>query len=323
LNGIIGNQNRQDPDMTSYIYMLPLGQGNGPSPGVMQKPWGKSNFGFRCCWGSLSESFAKLGDSLYFASPESGTLFVNQFVSSRLQLDQLGVSVEQESDFLLSDTSSTKLTIRTSKPVNLSLKIRVPGWLELEGSVTLNGEHLTDPVHAGSYFEIQRQWNDGDVVEAFFPPSLRTEPLNDFHSEYNATVAFMYGPLVLAGVDIDTDIIVPQGDTLQPSSFISRNKSCAHLEFVATGRDRETMRMIPLRDVVWEKYAVYFHTAGSKPPQPGQGYCPHSHGDDMVLEDSDEGDSFLVKPGASGLDSTDVYRGVPWELKDGSFTSVV
>merc|ERR1719272_2557946 len=90
LNGVIGNQNRQDPSMTSYIYMLPLGQGNGPTGGVVTKPWGKSDYGFPCCWGTLSESFAKLGDSVYFASQEENTLFVNQFVSSRVQLDEFG-----------------------------------------------------------------------------------------------------------------------------------------------------------------------------------------------------------------------------------------
>eukprot|EP01046_Picozoa_sp_COSAG06_P019945 COSAG06_NODE_1440_length_9457_cov_4.634751_4_plen_60_part_00 len=32
-----------------------------PLGGVNTKPWGKSDYGFPCCWGTLSESFAKLG----------------------------------------------------------------------------------------------------------------------------------------------------------------------------------------------------------------------------------------------------------------------
>merc|ERR1711935_591253 len=124
LNGVIGNQNRQDPSVTSYIYMLPLGNGKGPTGGVMTKPWGKSDWGFPCCWGSLSESFAKLGDSIYFTLPEANVLFVNQFVSSRVRLEHLQVSVEQEAEFLTSPTSTTKLTIRTSRKVALTLKIR-------------------------------------------------------------------------------------------------------------------------------------------------------------------------------------------------------
>ena len=41
--------------------MLPMGSG-------VKKPWGKSNYGFVCCWGTLSEQFSKLSDSIYFES---------------------------------------------------------------------------------------------------------------------------------------------------------------------------------------------------------------------------------------------------------------
>jgi len=322
LNGMIGNQNRQDPSMTSYIYMLPLGQGNGPTGGVVTKPWGKSDYGFPCCWGTLSESFAKLGDSIYFVSQEENTLFVNQFVSSRVQLDEFGLSLEQEADFLRSPTSTAKLTIHTAKDVDLSLKIRVPGWLALPGTISLNGQQLTEVVQAGSYFEIQRNWSDGDVVDVSFPPSLWTEPLNDLHAEYNATVAFKYGPLVLAGVDIDTDIFVPQGDVMQPDVFITQNSTRA-LEFEAIAADGKRMRMLPVRDVMLERYAVYFHTAGTKPFQPQHGYCPHSQGDEYVdMVDLDE-DSVLVSDGSPGPAPVVGGHGVSWELVEGVLTTIV
>merc|ERR1712232_984202 len=109
-------------------------------------------------------------------------------------------------------------------------------------------------------------------------------------------------------------IFMPQGDVMRPSNFITRNSSSVKLEFNAVARSGETMRMIPLRDVVWEKYAVYFHTTGQKPSQPAQGYCPHSQGDGYVgMEDVDEGHSFLVRPG----------RELPSQLGSVTFTSVV
>ena len=47
--------------------------------------------------------------------------------------------------------------------------------------------------------------------------------------EHNATLAFMYGPLVLAGVHMDTDVWVPKGGTkgakADPASFITRNST--------------------------------------------------------------------------------------------------
>lgn len=307
--------------MTSYIYMLPLGNGQGPTGGVMTKPWGTSDYGFPCCWGTLSESFAKLGDSIYFALPEANVLFVNQFVSSRVRLEHLQMSVEQEADFLTSPTSTTKLTIRTSTKATLTLKIRVPAWLELEGSITLNGQQLPGPVQPGSYFEIHRQWSDGDVVEAAFPPSLWAEPLNDFHAVYNATVAFKYGPLVLAGVDIHTDIFVPHGDAMQPSTFITRDST--KLEFEALAADGTRMRMLPLRDVMREQYAVYFHTAGTKPFQPKQGYCPHSEGHMFADMQQDFDDSALVSSGPPGPAPVATGHGVQWQLLDGMITHLV
>ena len=42
-------------------------------------------------------------------------------------------------------------------------------------------------------------WVDGDSVSLHFAPTLWTVPLNDYHPEHNATLAFMFGPLVLAG----------------------------------------------------------------------------------------------------------------------------
>lgn len=92
----------------------------------------------------------------------------------------------------------------------------------------------------------------------------------------NATIAWMYGPLVLAGVGVESDIFVPHGgDARAPAAFLRRN-STSTLEFEAVGADGRRMRMIPLRDVTTERYVVYFYTAGTKPPQPSVHYCPHS-----------------------------------------------
>ena len=61
-NGLIGNMNRLPPynpssHQVGFIYMLPLGGGG------ITKPWGNSvDGGFPCCWGTLSETFAKLAD---------------------------------------------------------------------------------------------------------------------------------------------------------------------------------------------------------------------------------------------------------------------
>jgi len=277
-NGIVGNQKRSSAGgPTSYIYMLPLG-------GANKKPWGKSDHGFPCCWGTLSESFAKLGDSVFFQSPAGDTLYVNQFVSASAAWN--GVMVEQTADFPLHPTKTATLRIRVPKGGNahFALMVRVPGWvMGSAAAASLNDASvlLGEAAKAGSgsgFARFERTWADGDALSFSFPPSLRAEPLNDYHAEYNATFAFMFGPLVLAAVDVDSDVFVPRGGDAfrtDPSVFISRN-STTKLEFEAVGEDGTKLRMIPLREVMDERYVVYFMTAGTKPAQPAVHYCPRS-----------------------------------------------
>ena len=104
LNGLIGNQNRLNPAMTSFIYMLPL----GPSS---RKPWGASNDGFPCCWGTLAETFSKLTDSIYFQTPDASTLFVNQFVSSTATWVEHDIAITQSAAFPDSQQSTTVITV--------------------------------------------------------------------------------------------------------------------------------------------------------------------------------------------------------------------
>lgn len=260
-----------------------------PLGGVNTKPWGKSDYGFPCCWGTLSESFAKLGDSIFFWQPaEKSTthkpaLFINQFVSATAKLRELSgkVSVEQDAQFPIDPERTSTLTVHGSG--EFDFMIRIPEWAKGKNLVTVNGVHVDGaPYKPASYLRVSRAWKAGDKVQLAFPMALWTEPLNDYHPEQNATLAFMYGPLVLAGVDVATDIFVPKGGTVDakadPSCFIERTSNTS-LSFTATGEDGSKMSMIPLKDVMPQKYAVYFMTAGTKPPQPHNGYCPHSHGD--------------------------------------------
>ena len=340
LNGIVGNQDRRGgaEEATSYIYMQPLG---GPS----FKPWGKSDFGFPCCWGTLSEAFSKLSDSVFFASSSSSSsadgpsLYVNQFVSATARLRILGlpgVSVEQKALFPTHPTETSKLTVHGAG--EFSMMIRVPGWSDpAESTVRVNGVSVASPgssggssggLEPGSYVRLQRAWVDGDTVEASFPLRVWSDPINDFHPEYNATIAFMYGPLVLAGVHMDTDVWVPKGGPeaakADPASFITLNSTAEsnEPEFEAEAAGGSKMKMIPLKDVMDERYVVYFMTAGTKPPQPEVVYCPHSppikeneassssaSGDDGLL--GLVGSTIRLPGGVNDHDQDLVSRGAP------------
>jgi DUF1680 family protein len=327
LNGIIGNQNKEDPDgATSYIYMQPLG-------GVNVKPWGKSDYGFPCCWGTLSESFAKLGDSIFFwqpaKSPGTPALYVNQFVSATTKLRQLpgAVSVKQVASFPISPNTTSTLVIQGSG--TFDIMIRVPKWAGGANSVTINGAAVAGaPYTPESYLKVSHAWKDGDKVEIAFPMSLWTSPLNDKHPEHNSTLAFMYGPLVLAGIDMESDIWVPKGGAeaakTNPASFITRTSNTA-LTFSGMGANGTSIQMIALKDVMAERYVAYFMTAGTKPFQPSNGYCPHSEKDAsypfaVAPADVDPEVSAAEPPSTPPSEHPVVHslsKGASWRIVDG------
>jgi DUF1680 family protein len=59
----------------------------------------------------------------------------------------------------------------------------------------LNGKALSVPADENGYAEVRRNWRAGDILQITIPLAVRTEAMPDDP----AKVAFLYGPLVLAG----------------------------------------------------------------------------------------------------------------------------
>ena len=195
LNGIVGNQDYTKPTMTSFIYMLPLGSSG------MVKPWGSSDHGFPCCWGTLSEQLSKMGDSIYFkgvvARGQPPALYVNLFVSSVVAFSEAGVAIAQESGFPVDPTVTTTLTVAPLLPAihgggrldaageasshSFTIKLRVPAWATAgPNTVSVNGHPWTaTPIIPGEYVEISRNWAVDDQVVAHFP--MRRPPVLQWH----------------------------------------------------------------------------------------------------------------------------------------------
>lgn len=277
-NSLVGNQNHvDDPTMTKFEYMLPLG-GSG-----LKKPWGWSNESFPCCWGTLTEQYSKLPDSIYFQSADHATLYVNLFVSSSLHWAEQGLVVAQDAAFPVSTSATTTITIHTTsqRPARagaVALMIRVPAWATQtsQNSVRVNGQPVALP-SPGSFLKIERAFADGDTISVHFPLALWAQPVRDLRPAFNATLAWMYGPLLLAGVT-PQNVFVPDGDAMQPDTFMTRNSSTA-LRFVARGQNASfapaELALMPLLEIMDETYAVYFNTRAPSP-------VPYTPGGAMV-----------------------------------------
>src|SRR6516165_623419 len=148
-NGILGVQHPTDGDK---LYYLPLESG-------YWKLFGTPLHDFWCCTGSMSESFAKLGDSIYFQ--DGAGVYVNLFIASELDWAERGLRLELDTRFPLEDT--LRLTVHTVHPQRMVLRVRVPQWAA-GSSARLNGAVLPDLASPGSYLALERRWRDGDVL---------------------------------------------------------------------------------------------------------------------------------------------------------------
>jgi len=313
-NGLIGNQNRLSPydpsaHVTGFIYMLPVGGGG------IRKGWGASNVGFPCCWGTLSETFSKLGDSIFFRAPDNSTIFVNLFASATLTWPSVGLKLTQTADFPVSVTSTSTLVFSgLSSSLSLSLSIRVPFWATGQNSIKVNGAPFSGTVRPGTYATISRTWVAGDKVEIFYPQSLRFERIDDNRSDWSGVGAIMYGAILLAGIT-DTDSL--SGDPGKIDTWVQRT-SDTELTFTAEPTTCASVKLIPLMNVMFERYAVYFHTSGSS------GSVVHYDARGSVLPSGSA--NFRVTGGASltpnGRD-TNIRSGEPGETSSAIWTTAV
>ncbi|MHB0955326.1 MAG: beta-L-arabinofuranosidase domain-containing protein [Pirellulaceae bacterium] len=174
----------QDPERGMFVYLMSLKPGHFKSYSTLDNS-------FWCCFGTGMENHAKYADTIFSHGDDS--LYVNLFIPAELQWKEKGVQVRQETRFPEADT--IELRFQVADPVALALKIRRPGWATQGIEVVVNDQPQSIASQPGSYFTIERTWRTGDVVALRMPMGLHIESLP--HAEH--LVAFLYGPLVLAG----------------------------------------------------------------------------------------------------------------------------
>jgi uncharacterized protein len=234
-NGILGTQH---PDDGMTLYYVPLESG-------YWKLFGLPLDAFWCCTGSGVESFAKLGDSIYFHDDEG--VYVNLFIASEVDWPEKGIKITQDTSFPESD--STTLTVSCKSPQRMALRIRVPYWATRGGVAKVNGRELESFAEPSNYFVINRTWQDGDKVEVKMPMSLHIASMPDNEN----LQAVMYGPLVLTG-RLGTEGLTKEIIRAEPTKIRQvpeyKGKPVAAPEFKTKSRDpREWVEAVPGRSL--------------------------------------------------------------------------
>ena len=181
-NHILSTQN---PTHGGYVYFTPTHPRhyrNYSAPDVCM--W--------CCVGSGMENHTKYGQYIYTHTAGNDSLFVNLFIASQLNWKAKGVTIKQET--LFPDEEQTKLTVSVAAPTAFKMYIRHPYWAAMgEMVVTVGGQNYGAQSQPTSYIEINRTWNDGDVVTVSIPMHFSYEQLINVSGWY----ALRRGPIIL------------------------------------------------------------------------------------------------------------------------------
>jgi DUF1680 family protein len=247
-------------------YFLPLCPGGA-------KRWGSPTEDFWCCHGTLVQAHTLHDRAIYFRNEDG--LAVAQYIPSECEWEDEGTRVllrqthDGQDGGTQNLTATTgphhrpmvqmiNLTVRCDRPCEFALALRIPWWVTGEARVLVNGQPQTPSPRPSTLVTIRRTWNQ-DTVRLELPRALTVCPLPDDPDR----VAFMEGPLVLAGLCDEERALHGHSDRLQDllAPDVEREWGNWKLRYRTIGQTRN-IRFVPILDVTDEKYTVYLPLVG-------------------------------------------------------------
>ncbi|MDF1514791.1 MAG: glycoside hydrolase family 127 protein [Anaerolineae bacterium] len=177
-----------------------------------RQPW----FDCSCCPTNVVRLLPSLPGYIY--AQREDALYVNLFISgsAAVQVGGVGVNIMQASD--LPWDGGVSLTLAPKQPVDMTVKIRIPGWARGEPVPsdlyfyrdtepkpiiwTINGLESVPDIENG-YASFSRVWHTGDRINVSFPLKIHQVHSHPLLETNAGLIALERGPLVycVEGVD--------------------------------------------------------------------------------------------------------------------------
>jgi len=253
-------------------YFLPLRPGS-------RKLWASETDHFFCCHGTNVQANASHTGCTFYK--HGSGLAIGMLADSKLhwKLDGQTVTVEirhinlsgntqaidgRAGDFPKPpDMQSFDISITCGAEIAFPLSIRLPWWLSADARIKVNGVAFSAAQSgaqnaapaSSSFVTIERAWKN-DTIRIELPKRLSSERMPGSQDQY----AFMDGPDVLAGLCAEERTIYCEDATSPESTLIpddEREWGRWKQGYKTRGQD-PGIRFVPLRDVGYEQYSVYF-----------------------------------------------------------------
>jgi hypothetical protein len=143
------------------------------------------NYG--CCTANMHQGWPKLAAHLWMKTPDEGLGAVAYAPSeARFRSGAVPVTVATDTDYPFRDVVT--LTVSPDRPARFPLQLRVPAWAE--GATVAVDDGAPEPVSAGTFHRLERDWQGTTTVRLRFP--MRPKVTH----RYNLALAIERGPLV-------------------------------------------------------------------------------------------------------------------------------
>lgn len=217
-NGILGGIGL---DGKSFYYANPMEYTtiNGKLSGENKRsPWFKCS----CCPSNICRFMPSIPGYIY--AQKEAQVFVNLYIGSEstFSIDaKNSVTIKQTSNMPWEGNVKFEVGTNNKKGTTFTLNLRVPGWidgrifptrlyevreiLEYSGIVKVNGVELDVRRNLKGYFEINRLWKNGDVVELNLPMYTQKVYSHEKIESNRNLVAVQRGPLMYCAEFADND----------------------------------------------------------------------------------------------------------------------
>ncbi len=269
LTGSIQNH----PKTGLLTYFLPMKAG-------LRKDWRGETDSFFCCHGTMVQANAAYNRSIYYQ--DEADIYVCQYIDSCMsatvgdaqvkitqQLDRMNGSLLTSSNTagyqaLNEITASHEnmpqyrrhvFTINISKAKTFSVNLRIPDWIASKAILSVNGNWHGETEDSSAFYQMLREWKDGDQIAVILPVNIKYIPLPDDEN----TGAFRYGPDVLAGICQDERILFVQGEDAAQEIVMENEREWGSWRcFFKTVNQEPVISLKRIRDIGYEPMQIYF-----------------------------------------------------------------
>jgi DUF1680 family protein len=277
LNSINGVLAQTHPSTGMPAYYLPLQAG-------LHKLWGSPTYDFWCCHGSVVQANELHQEGVYYRSlnPKDSALTIVRYLDTTLHTTVDGAAVQvamlvgdpQGGDALHNAADAgdlhrpralrVRIDVDMASQVFHELRLRVPSWSQGSPHVSVNGTCIGDRCTMSDGFLHVPVRAGHSAIDLEIGMALHAVPIPDEQT----TVAFMDGPVVLAGICDEERTFY--GDPSRPDTLMApdneRQWGTWQGGYRTVRQPLGSVRMKPLFDIADEAYTVYFPV---RPDMPG------------------------------------------------------